>query len=160
MSLCFEALLNKWQLSEHVPVDFDSDQLDVVLNGEQRKSAGKGVRALAYAAFALALLTYAREVSASDSVDIPHPGLIILDSPLTTLKEAYTAEGPDTTNNDEDVPSSVKNAFYTEVAKQFSKEQIIVFENVAPPSDLLNNIAVVHFTRLLDEDRYGFFPMG
>lgn len=137
-----EELLRAWNFPKLVRVTFSEDDQDLVISGRKRSSHGKGVRALTHAAFSLALLRYCIEH------DRPHPGFVIIDSPLVVYRE------PDTSENGNEY--QVKDSFYRGVADAFSLNQIIVFENEEPPVDL-DGAHVVTFTGAV-HGRPGFLP--
>lgn len=139
-------LLNRWEFAEAAVVEFDSKSLDLVISGIQRTSNGKGVRGLLHAAFNIGLLDYCK------TNHKPHPGFVVLDSPLTTLKETAP-----TGQKDEDVSESVQQAFFADLAGR--TDQIIILENKVPSDDLRSQINLIEFTHQITEGRYGLFPV-
>lgn len=138
-----ESLLRRWHFPNLDRVTFSEGDQDVVISGRKRASHGKGVRAIAHAAFNLALLNYCRRQMR------PHPGLVLIDSPLVVYRE------PD---NDEGIFSrDVKDAFYRSVAEEFKDSQVIIFENEDPPADLEHSTNVIRFTGA-GHGRRGFIP--
>lgn len=137
-----EELLRAWNFPNLDRVTFSEDDQDLVISGRKRSSHGKGVRALTHAAFSLGLLRYCIEH------DRPHPGLVIIDSPLVVYREPDTSEGGE--------EYQVKDTFYRGVASAFASNQIIVLENEEPPADL-DGAHVVTFTGAA-HDRPGFLP--
>jgi hypothetical protein len=141
-------LLDRWEYSKSPSVSFDTSELDLIIDGVPRINNGKGIRALLYSAFTLGILAYARLVGRS------HPGIIVMDSPLTTLKEANDKNKVDA----EEVPDVVQQAFFADLAT-FSDSQIILMENKVPAQTLWSSINLVQFTKNRTEGRYGFFPL-
>jgi len=141
-----EGVLQSWKFPGAGRVTFSEENEDIVIAGQDRKSHGKGIRALAYSGFILSLLKYCRDQKR------PHPGFVVLDSPLVAYRE------PDT---EKDVARlDVKGAFYRALAEWKTKMQVIVFENEDPPAELVPSIKYTHFTASHDEgQRYGFFPV-
>ena len=137
-----EELLRTWNFPGLDRVTFSEDDQDLVISGRKRSSHGKGVRALTHAAFSLALLRYCR------ANERPHPGLVLVDSPLVVYRE------PDSSEAGEEF--KVKDAFYRGVAADFGSAQVIVLENEAPPADL-TDANIVSFTGA-DHGRSGFLP--
>jgi hypothetical protein len=142
-----EEILKAWRLPESGRVVFAEDSQDLVIGGQPRSSHGKGVRALGCSAFLLGLMRHCIRA------DLPHPGLVVLDSPLVAYK-------------DPDLPGSesarlreagVKDFFFRSLADGLCSGQVIVFENEDPPVDLGNAITYHHFTKS-SIGRYGFFP--
>jgi len=137
-----EELLRAWNFPNLDRVTFSEDDQDLVISGRRRSSHGKGVRALTHAAFSMALLRYCIEHGS------PHPGLVVIDSPLVVYREPDTSEGGE--------EYQVKDAFYRGVARSFSSSQIIVLENEGPPADLAN-ANVILFTGAA-HGKAGFLP--
>ena len=108
------------------------DKQDIVISSRPRDSHGKGVRAIATAAFNLALLRLcAREGR-------PFPRVVLIDSPLVLYREPDTDEGA--------FPHDVKGAFYEAVAAAFGDVQVIILENDDPPDSVRATANVVAFT--------------
>lgn len=136
-----EAILRTWHFPNLDRVTFSESVLDLVISGLHRASHGKGVRAITHAAFNIALLRYCRNRS------MPHPGLVVIDSPLVVYRE------PDT---DEDgFSGDVKDAFYRSLASGFADAQIIILENEDPPTDLAGSANIINFTGT-ERGRSGF----
>jgi uncharacterized Zn finger protein (UPF0148 family) len=131
LALECESLLRSWNFPNLERVVWDGEDFDLLVDGKKRKSFGKGVRALTYAAFSLGLLRH------SEKRGLGHPGFVILDSPLVVYREP---------ESDEDGEQyRVKASFYRSVARQFAASQVIVFENEEPPSDV-DDLTHVTFT--------------
>ncbi len=78
----------------------------------------------------------------------PHPGFIVLDSPLVAYEE------PEKNNNDLfNFDQNFKDYFYSILSKEFSDDQLIIIENTTPPSDIKANI--IKFSKN-SSGRYGF----
>ena len=124
---------------------FSDTEWDVVISGRARTSHGKGVRAVTHAAFTAGLLRFCANRGR------PHPGFVLIDSPLVVYREP----DPDEVALD----TSVKSAFFADLASSFTSEQVILLENEVPPDEVVANGAVnmVQFTKR-DEGRYGFIP--
>ena len=97
-----------------------------MISGKERASEGKGFRATAYAAFMIGLLDFCSD----STVNLPHPGIVVLDSPLVTYKRRDTTPG-------EEISEDVTAAFYKALAKLPAGKQVIVLENNDPPATLL-----------------------
>jgi error-prone DNA polymerase len=147
-SLAVESLLDSWKYPDLQRVTFDDGTHDLIISGKERGSEGKGFRAVAYAAYIIGLLNY----SLNSEAPRPHPGFVVLDSPLVTYKRRDTAPG------DEVVPDDVVTAFYASLASLSMDRQIIVLENNDPPEILHDTFQYLHFSRS-SVGRYGFFPM-
>jgi hypothetical protein len=147
-----DEVLEDWRYPESTPVTFDTRQMDLVVAGQARATHGKGVRAIMYAAFVIGLMRFCR------ARGLPHPGLVVLDSPLT----AYRKPGARTADEDDNTaaPEDVQNAFFESLAATASArdEQIIVFENKEPPDDVKATAHYVQFTAVPGQGRPGFIP--
>ncbi|MBI5655522.1 MAG: hypothetical protein HZC44_01340 [Geobacter sp.] len=139
-----EYLLKDWQFPGLGRVTFGEEDQDIVISGRDRTSHGKGVRAIAHAAFNLALMRLCLIES------LPHPGLVVIDSPLVVYREPDTDEG--------EFSRDVKDAFYRSVAKEFPLAQVIIFENEDPPIDIGESTNVIRFTGA-NHGRRGFIPL-
>jgi hypothetical protein len=84
---------------------------------------------------------------------IPHPGFVVLDTPLNPFK------GSDVTL-DEDVHDEVQTAFYEDLAKDKSGDQFIIFENKEPEERIRGQMLYHHFSKNPSVGRYGFFPIS
>lgn len=142
-----EEMLREWKFPGLGRVTFSERDDDIIISGQKRSSHGKGVRAITHTAFVLGLLKYCRKQS------MPHPGLLIVDSPLVVYRQA---DDPDFDPKDKDFSTDVKEAFYRSLSAA-EGIQVVVCENEAPPADLSANI--IHFTGT-NEGRYGFIPRG
>ncbi len=140
-----EAVLREWKFPDLDRVTFSESDDDVIISGRKRASHGKGVRAITHTAFNLGLLRFCRNQS------MPHPGLLIVDSPLVVYRQA---NDPNSDPEDKDFSTDVKEAFYRSLSDAVGI-QVIVCENDDPPADLRANI--IHFTKT-NEGRYGFIP--
>lgn len=138
-----ESLLRAWHFPGLDRVTFSESDQDIVISGRTRASHGKGVRAIAHAAFNLALLKSCLKA------EMPHPGFVLIDSPLVVYREPDMDEGG--------FSHDVKDAFYRSIAEDFRASQVIIFENEDPPSDLGNDANVIRFTGA-PHGRQGFIP--
>lgn len=140
-----ESRLRAWNYPGLDRVTFSEADWDIVISGRRRTSHGKGVRAVTHAAFTTALLKY------STRRDMPHPGFIVLDSPLVVYRE------PD--QNEESFSLDVKGSFFRDLSKTFADDQVIVIENEEPPADLVQSgsINLIRFTKTAS-GRVGFIP--
>lgn len=138
-----ESLLCAWHFPGLDRVTFSEGDQDIVISGRTRASHGKGVRAIAHAAFNLALLKFCIKA------EKPHPGFALIDSPLVVYREPDTDEGG--------FSHDVKDAFYRSIAEDFRASQVIIFENEDPPSDLAADANIIRFTGA-SHGRQGFIP--
>jgi hypothetical protein len=141
------ATLKAWKYPMAGSVAFDPDKFDVVLGDQDRGSMGKGHRAVTHAAFIVSLMRYCRLQG------LPHPGFVVLDSPLNPYRGNSMGIGLDAPVNEE-----VKAAFYEDLAADTTGDQFIIFENIPPPATLRDLITYAHFTGSSESGRRGFFP--
>jgi hypothetical protein len=148
-----EAMLNAWHFPDSGRVFFDTKTQDLVIAGKRRTARGKGLRAITHAAFTLGILDYCRRNST------PHPGFVILDSPLLAYrppKEGDTeAEGSD----DELRGTDLKDRFYTYLGEWSVDRQVVIVENTDPPDGIRGRSEVTFFSKNPHSGRYGFFPV-
>ncbi|PZU87728.1 MAG: hypothetical protein DI528_06780 [Shinella sp.] len=145
-----EAVLKDWKWGPEPRVEFDQTEYDIIVDGQDRRSHGKGVRAVLYAAFAIGLLRYCA------SNDLPHLGLVVIDSPLTSYKKGKSSAN----GGDKPVDAGIEAAFWTSLKTVPPDTQIIVIENKEPPEDIA---AAVHYEWFAGENalpgqRRGFIP--
>jgi hypothetical protein len=142
-SMTVGEILQQWHFPGATDVYFDEKTKDVVIGGRPRGSRGAGLCAITYSAFTLALFEYCRSRS------MPHPGFVILDSPLIAYKEPM----PD----DEDISSSdLKPRFYEHLETFAGSQQVFVIDNTDPPAEYATK--GIHFTANEKYGRYGLFP--
>ncbi|MFU1856615.1 hypothetical protein ACK8HY_06305 [Sphingobacterium sp. NGMCC 1.201703] len=143
-------ILISWSFEDVRSVIFDTDSqvYDVVINGKLRGSRGKGYRALTYTAFLYALLKY--NINKLDT----HPGILIVDSPLTTFKDKDSAFDE---SDNADVPIGIEHSFFKSFIDDGEQMQVIIFENKEPAEDLKNKMNYIHFSKEKTLGRYGFF---
>lgn len=143
-SKIYEEILRSWNFSDADRVYFDRETRDLVIAGKPRGARGKGMRALTHAAFSVALLEFTRRQ------DLPHPGFLVLDTPLLAYREP---EG----DEDDLSGTDVHERFYRALNK-CSDRQIIILENVDPPQDVRTSAQSTFFGKNPHKGRYGFFP--
>ena len=146
-ALELEAVLKDWHFPEAERVFFDSKSRDIVIAGKPRTARGKGLRAITHAAFTVGLLQFCK------TKDTPHPGFVILDTPLRAYREPEGLED-DLTGTDLNVK------FYDYLAGLPSDRQVIIVENTDPPASIVARPQVVMFSKNPHSGRYGFFPMA
>jgi hypothetical protein len=147
-SLKLSNLLKAWDFPGNCLVHFDKETTDFVIDGKPRGSRGKGLRAITHAAVTIALLEYCQEN------DLPHPGFILLDSPLLAY---FKPEG------DEDRQlqgTNLKKLFYDYLIDHHSHDsQIIIVENQYPPISIVDKLKTTVFTGNPNEGRQGFLSV-
>lgn len=138
-------ILQLWHFPNAERVHFDQKARDLVINGKNRTSFGKGLRAITQSAFTIGLLQYCKEQAT------PHPGFALLDSPLLSYKEPDGAD-------DDLRHTDLKMRFY-DYLKQISKDQqVIIIENTDPPDEARSLPYAQKFSGNPEEGRAGLFP--
>ncbi|WP_174710322.1 hypothetical protein [Thalassospira marina] len=144
-SLKVSRLLKAWDFPGDCLVHFDKETSDFVIDGKPRGSRGKGLRAITHAAVTISLLEFCQEH------DLPHPGFIVLDSPLLAY---FKPEG------DDDAllrGANLKERFYEYLVTHHNSEsQVIIIENQHPPDTFLDALNMTVFTGNPNEGRAGF----
>jgi uncharacterized coiled-coil DUF342 family protein len=144
-SKLYEQILKAWNFPEAERVFFDKKSRDFVIAGKPRGARGKGLRALTHAAFTVGLLEFTR------LNELPYPGFVVLDTPLLAYREP---EGDD----DDLTGTDVQDRLY-EYLLERTDRQVIVLENVDPPSDVKDRPQSVFFSKNPHSGRYGLFPI-
>ncbi len=135
--------------SEVGQVNFDVITQDIEIDGVHRLSNGKGYRAYFYAIFSAALMIYLQNIEHS------FMRVLVLDSPLTTLKESEISEA----SEDDFVDNSLQDGLFTFFADNFNDKQVIIIDNKQPPKSLNGKYNDIFFTKGRGEGRYGFFKV-
>lgn len=124
-----ETILNEWNWKGPGRVDFDQKEYDIVVDGQSRQSHGKGVRAVLYAAFAIGLLRYCKNKGK------PHPGMVVIDSPLTSYKK-----GTSKSTDDGPIDPGIEASFWESLTRLDDGMQVIIIENKEPPQDVVEKV--------------------
>ncbi|WP_131800222.1 hypothetical protein [Methylobacterium indicum] len=148
-----EAVLREWSWREEVRVEFQEDKFDIKVDGKLRRSHGKGFRAVMHAALSIAILKYCKKTHK------PHPGFIVLDSPLTTVKQRSGQKAVVVPEKDRIRPI-IEPMFWRSMSKIDPSIQIIILDNKEPPSNLQGALNVQLFAGPDAElgQRGGFIP--
>ncbi|MCY7499161.1 MULTISPECIES: hypothetical protein [Bacillus] len=141
-------ILADWKLEEEVSVKFDEGKKDIVLNGKHKEGFGKGYASLLNSAFVIGVLKYTMKLG------LPHPKIVILDSPLTTYKEKDVKEE----ESEQKVREEVKNAFFASLSNYKKNVQFIILDNIEPKKEICEEINYYRFTGNELINRYGFIP--
>ncbi len=144
-----KSLLTQWSfLSGNEEIDFDTKTrvFDFSIDGVYRSSHGKGVRALLYSAFILGLMNHCHKNN------LPHPLVVLLDTPLNSFKEK------DPKFSDEEKISRIKSSFFETLSTWSKDMQIIIFENIVPPTDVQGEIKYHYFSGQVGVGRAAFIP--
>jgi len=131
-------VLDAWGYQGGSSVSFDLATHDLMINGKERRGNGKGVRALLHSAFQVAMLIFCYENNR------PHPGLLILDTPLLAYREPEENEVKE--DDDKELASSgIDSRFYKHLHSLADIGQFIVIENSTPPGSLPGVVHQVHY---------------
>ena len=141
-----EETLRSWKFPLTGHVSWADREFDLVIGDRNRGSMGKGMRAITHAAFTVSLMRYCR------AKDLPHPGLVVLDTPLNPYR------GADKTSTD-GMNMDVQEAFYEDLATNTGDDQVIVFENTEPPVSVRPKMRYTHFSRNPANPPAGLFPL-
>ncbi|MGE7717515.1 hypothetical protein [Priestia megaterium] len=134
--------LSGWGYPGSNNVEFDFNQKDILISGKPRRLFGKGYRSISYSAFVLGIMKYCT------LKDLPHPGFVVLDSPITSYKDEDEAE--DKTSDD------LQTNFFEFLARVSQNKQIIILENKKPSKEVIKNINFIEFTKNHNRGRSGF----
>lgn len=148
-------VLKQWKFPGNCDVSFDENTYDLMIDGKLRVNNGKGVRAVTHAAFKVAMLLYCRERG------LPHPGFVVLDTPLLTYRDPMKLSKYGALSDDEKAlaKTTVKQCFFEHLASIRDLGQFIILENVDPPAEI-DKFAYVHlFSGNVEDGRYGLFPI-
>jgi hypothetical protein len=143
-------LLGAWRWSYSSPpieVTFDTryNRMDIAVSGAAKRSFGKAARAILNSAVLIALMEYCFAKS------LPHPGFVVLDSPLTTKQDIGS------TSDNEKLPDEMVEAFFEHLARNYTHCQVIVIDNKVPPAHLRGEIKLIRFDDDRMATRAGFF---
>lgn len=147
-------VLRAWCFPGEPTVSFDAQLQDIRLDGKERRANGKGVRAVLHAAFKVAVLLYCQERG------LPHPGIIVLDTPLLTYREPIKVSKYGELAADEKAlaNTTLQQHFYRHLVSLKDAAQFIILENSDPPKDVLPSLHTHVFTGDPADGRMGFFP--
>ena len=146
-------VLHAWKFPGTPRVSFDPKSHDILLNGENRRGNGKGVRALMHAAFKIGVLVYCRRHG------LPHPDIIALDSPLLSFRDPHSSRHGELAEDERRLSATKLNHhFYDYLICTAGDVQYVVIENDAPPIPLGDDARVTVFAGERGVgDRKGFF---
>lgn len=153
-SVKVQEVLQAWGFPGAPSVSFDSEAQDIRLNGKERRANGKGVRAVIHSAFKVAVLLYCQDNG------LPHPGLLVLDTPLLTYREPAKVPRHGELASDERAlaGTTLHEKFYAHLASLGDRAQFLILENSDPPVGALPASATHFFTGDEDGGRMGLFP--
>jgi len=139
--------LEAWKVPSVDFAEYDQYAMDIRASGRARSSRGKGVRSVLHSAFTTALAQFCLDNGR------PHPGFIVLDSPVVTYRDPILDDEP--VGEDVDLTSHVVDHFYADMLD--FPGQVVIIENGDPPLNVLSEARVYRFTGT-GPGRHGFFP--
>ena len=143
-------VLTAWKFPEAEKVQFDGATSDITIGGKSRSANGKGVRAVLHAAFNVAVFVHCIKNN------LPHPGFLVLDTPLLTYREPLSSKHGDLSQDEQALKaSSLAEHFYRHLASLKKYVQVIVIENSDPPLAIQQLSRIEVFTRQPGEGRFG-----
>jgi hypothetical protein len=144
-------VLTAWGFPGEKRVFFDIEKtFDLIIDGKQRKDNGKGVRAITHAAFKVAMLTFCR------ARNLPHPGFLILDTPLITYRDPMRSRGGNLEPDEQEIrKSDLKERMFEHLGSLARIGQLILFDNADPPSNAITFATIEAFTNDPAEGRQG-----
>lgn len=153
-SKTIQAVLKAWNFPDAEKARFDPVHQDIEIGGKPRAANGKGVRAILNAAFKVATLVYCRDN------DLPHPGFMVLDTPLLTYREPLAQPKYGELEPDEIAirDSGLADRFYEHLMSLEGVGQFVILENADPPGAVRADLHVEVFTGRSNVGRLGFFP--
>ncbi|TYS69709.1 hypothetical protein FZC76_05585 [Sutcliffiella horikoshii] len=117
---------------------FSKDSFDVVVNGQDKFTFGKGYRAFLNTVVALTFMEYLAQHGVFSA------GLLVIDSPILSLKE----------KGSEQASHSMKKSLFKYLLENQNNGQVIIIENEIPQLDY-SNANLIHFTKDVNNGRYG-----
>ncbi len=145
-----KAVLTAWHFPNADKAQFDAKANDITIAGKHRSANGKGVRAILHAAFNVAIIVYCIENS------LPHPGFLVLDTPLLTYREPLTSKHGELSEDEAALKAtSLAEHFYKHLASLKNEVQFIVIENSDPPVTIRDLAQIETFTGLEGNGRFG-----
>ncbi len=148
-------VLTAWRYPSIEAVSWDERRQDIAINGQPRSQNGKGVKAVFHSAFVVAVMIYCR------TKRLPHPGFVVLDSPLVTYRKPIHYERHGVPGPDERAiaDTDLDQAFYKHLAGLGEIGQVYVIENNDPPSGMPEGVNIERFSGEFGVGRQGLFPV-
>nr|WIE89121.1 hypothetical protein P9270_016155 [Mesorhizobium sp. WSM4875] len=144
-----QQVLDVWGYPGLEAVTWNDKTYDIAINGKPRGRNGKGVKALLHSAFSVAYAVYCK------GEGLPHPGFLVLDSPLLTYREELDDDDEPLTDEERAIAAtSLDERFYKHLASVSSFCQIYIIENKTPPKEFMPRTIV--FSKA---GRRGLFPV-
>jgi len=136
-------ILSECHFDNLVDATFDINSCDVVVNGRNKATQGKGIKAYLNTVMAIVIQETLREY------DLHETNLLVLDSPIMSLKEKKYAF-----DDNEKTSEPMKAALFRYLVNNSSYRQVIVLENSIPDIDYKDS-NLIEFTKDENRGRYG-----
>ena len=121
---------------------FDENICDVVVGGSEKMSQGKGFRAFLNTVLALVVQETLNEYN------MFQPHLLVLDSPILSLKEREETTGTEVTTD------GMRSGLFKYMISHEQNRQTIILENEIPNIDY-TRVHMIHFTKREGDEMYG-----
>ena len=131
-------ILEKSKFDHYSSAYFSKESFDVVVNGQNKFTFGKGYRAFLNTVIALTFMEYLSQNGTFS------PGLLVIDSPILSLKEKSNEQASD----------SMKLFLFKYLLENQNNGQVIIIENDIPQLDY-SEANLIHFTKDVNYGRYG-----
>lgn len=120
------------------------DTADAVVNGKHKKNEGKGYRAFLNTILTFTLMKFLEQYGTYK------PSMLILDSPILSLKEKVKAS--------EHATVGMKESLFKYIIENCGDNQVIIAENEIPDSPVVDysKVNMIEFTLDDSDGRYGF----
>lgn len=142
MTDLLEKILKECDYDNFVGARFDSSLCDVVVNGSEKMSQGKGFKAFLNTIMAMAIQEWLEKEGRHQLQ------LLLLDSPILSLKEKEENIGTQKTS------SGMRNGLFKYFVDHRNDRQTIVLENEIPNIDY-EDTNLIHFSRVEGQGRFG-----
>jgi hypothetical protein len=142
LSTLLETILKECNYYNYVDARFENSLCDIVVNGSDKMSQGKGFRAFLNSVMAIAI----QEWLINCNVYPPH--LLVMDSPILSLKEREENVGTQVTSN------SMRKGLFLYMVKHQQNRQTIILENEIPGINY-DSANLIHFTGKDGDGIYG-----
>lgn len=142
LNIILKNLLEECNYQNFTGAHFDSDDYDVVVNGHLKRSQGKGFRAFLNTILAIAVQ------NCLDEFNRYRPGLLVVDSPILSLKEKEDHIGEEHTSE------TMKTGLFKYLLSHQDGRQMIIIENEIPKLDY-SSAHLEEFTKDENRGRYG-----
>jgi hypothetical protein len=152
LSTVVKQVLKAWNYPGADALHFEKSDQDIVVDGKRRRDNGAGVRALLHAAVKVGVLVYCIDKGR------PHPGFVILDSPLFAYRPAEETQYGELTEDELRLRSAdVATHFYRHLQSIAAQAQFIVIENHRSDQAVVVPYNNYQFTRNPAVGRAGLF---